>query len=292
MTQVIYTIEEWRTKYEEIKQLKGSRIGFVPTMGYLHDGHLSLACEAKQNADVVVMSIFINPLQFGPEEDYEQYPRDLERDVEQADRVGVDYIFAPSVEEMYPTKPKTTVKIQEITERLCGASRPGHFDGVGTVVSKLFHIIQPDTAYFGQKDAQQVAVIQQMVQDLNFPVHIVTCPTFREDDGLAMSSRNVYLKEKDRQEAVVLFEALQRVKTLMLEGERDVKTLLDEAQDVVSQAPSADIDYIHIYRYPSLEDISYIDTDVIVALAVRIGGTRLIDNMIVEVVGKEVSFRV
>ncbi len=278
--QIITSIEQWKA----VKQLfKGKKIGLVPTMGYLHIGHVSLLQLAKRENDIAVMSVFVNPLQFGPTEDFDKYPRDLERDIEMATEGGIDIVFAPSVMEMYPNPLFTKVIISGLTDRLCGSSRPGHFDGVATVVSKLFHIIEPDSAYFGQKDAQQLAVIEQLVRDLNFNVSIVPCPTIREADGLAMSSRNVYLTSEERNQAVVLSQALKKIEKAWLLGERDLTLLQSEAREIISQAPLAKIDYVEILSYPDLMPIDYEQNiKYVVALAVFFGKTRLIDNVILE----------
>jgi pantoate--beta-alanine ligase len=266
---------------EIIKQVKKeATVGFVPTMGYLHEGHMSLVKKAKETTDFVVMSIFVNPTQFGPNEDFEKYPRDLARDEKMAREGGVDVLFAPPVEEMYPKPGKTTVHVSGITEQLCGASRPGHFDGVALVVSKLFNIVQPDYAFFGLKDAQQVAVIEQMVQDLNFPVKIVPCEIVREADGLALSSRNVYLSPEERKEALILYQSLKHVKERFNQGERDAEVLRQEAVDMIQTSPLAQIDYVSVLSYPELENIKKIEKTAIVALAVRFGKTRLIDNIL------------
>jgi pantoate--beta-alanine ligase len=276
---IIHSIQELR---QTLRPLRSGTIGFVPTMGYLHRGHQSLMDRARQECDTVVVSVFVNPLQFGPNEDYDRYPRDLERDAAIAEAAGVDYLFAPSVDEMYPSESLTTVTLRRITEPLCGASRPGHFDGVATVVTKLFHIVQPDKAYFGLKDAQQVAVIQQMTEDLNFPVEIVPCPTVREPDGLAMSSRNVYLSPEERQQATVLYRALRMAKEQIEAG------TLTRAADVISflekeirTQPLANIDYVQVLTYPRLEPVDRLENKrIIMAVAVRFGSTRLIDNLI------------
>lgn len=255
-------------------------VGLVPTMGYLHQGHLSLIQRAREECDFVVLSIFVNPTQFGENEDFERYPRDFERDAQLAEDAEVDLIFHPSVEEMYPRPLLTTVQINKITERLCGASRPGHFTGVATVVSKLFHIVTPDRAYFGLKDAQQVAVIEQMVQDLHFPVTIVPCEIVREEDGLAMSSRNVYLNAEERQQATILYQALQAVTR---KGFRSADEISRFVREKINTQPLARIDYVETLAYPSLEPIEQISGErVIVAVAVRFGNTRLIDNIILQ----------
>lgn len=261
------------------------RVGFMPTLGYMHAGHLSLIDRARQECDIVVVSIFVNPLQFGANEDFDKYPRDNERDTRLAAEAGADFVFIPSVQEMYPQYPtKTKVVVNEITDVLCGASRPGHFEGVATVVAKLFNIVQPDRAYFGQKDAQQVAVIEKMVQDLNMPLIVVPCPTLREPDGLAMSSRNVYLSEEERKQALVLSQALKLAEDLTAThaGSITPEELRSRLESHIRTAPLAVIDYIDIRTYPSLQPVETLDTDqpVLIALAVKFGRTRLIDNTI------------
>ncbi len=277
--QIIKSISDMRQALADEKE---KRIGLVPTMGYLHEGHLSLVRRAKAECERVVMSIFVNPIQFGPNEDYERYPRDLERDAQLAKEAGVDYLFAPSVEEMYPEELLTRIVVSQITEPLCGASRPGHFEGVTTVVAKLFHIVQPDRAYFGLKDAQQVAVIERMVRDLNFPIEIVACPTVREKDGLALSSRNVYLSPEERRQALSISRALQEVKRLVEAGQlhraEEGKSLLRER---ISSQPLARIDYIEVLSFPDLKPVkSLTQKRVLVAVAVYFGSTRLIDNLL------------
>jgi pantoate--beta-alanine ligase len=272
-------IEEWKKIYRENKN---KSIGLVPTMGYLHQGHMSLVKKAKQESDLVVVSIFVNPLQFGENEDFSTYPRDLERDAGLAEQAGVDYLFIPDVKEMYPQPIETNITVKNVTEVMCGRSRPGHFDGVSTVVTKLFNIIQPDYAYFGQKDAQQIAVLEQMVHDLNSPVQIRPCPTLREEDGLAMSSRNVYLSSEEREQATTLYQTLRRTVQSIQQGERDVQQLRSEMENQISTAPLAEIDYIDIRQFPSLTYQDKIEGKVILALAVKFGKTRLIDNMIIE----------
>jgi pantoate--beta-alanine ligase len=265
-------------------------VGLVPTMGYLHEGHASLLKRARQECDIVVLSIFVNPLQFGPHEDFAKYPRDTERDMELAESHGVDIVFIPDVEVMYPKQIKTTVSVHGVTERLCGASRPGHFDGVATVVSKLFHIIKPHKAYFGMKDAQQVAVIQQMVEDLNMDIEIVPCATLRDSDGLALSSRNVYLSPQERQDALVLNQALS-IGTQWLEDHKTFSEARRGMIDHIETAASARIDYVELLTYPGLEPLPPqgrstqlpAKTKIVLALAVKIGKTRLIDNRILEI---------
>lgn len=260
-------------------------VGLVPTMGYLHEGHASLIRKARQECDVVVLSIFVNPLQFGPNEDFASYPRDTQRDLAISEQYGVDIVFLPDVEVMYPRQMRTTVQVTGLTERLCGASRPGHFDGVATVVSKLFHIVQPDKAYFGLKDAQQVAVITQMVKDLNMGVDIIPCPTLREADGLALSSRNVYLSPEERIDATVLYKALELGENL-LRGHQTVQEAKKQMIQIIHQVASAKMDYVEILTFPGLETVEEearlrTEGKLILALAVRIGKTRLIDNRII-----------
>ncbi|WP_132767019.1 pantoate--beta-alanine ligase [Tepidibacillus fermentans] len=280
--EVITTISEIRTRITKERKA-GKVISLVPTMGYLHRGHQSLIEKARAESDLVVVSIFVNPLQFGPNEDYDRYPRDLERDKVIAEVAGADLIFFPSVNEMYPVKPKTYVEVNELTNQLCGKSRPGHFRGVTTVVSKLFHIIQPDFAYFGLKDAQQVAVIQQMVEDLNMPVTIVPCPIVREEDGLALSSRNVYLTSEERSQATILYQSLQKAKEWIGEGITETKKLKDRIRNFIETQPLARIDYVEILSFPSLEPVTEIHStsQAIIALAVWFDKTRLIDNLII-----------
>jgi pantoate--beta-alanine ligase len=259
-------------------------IGLVPTMGFLHDGHLSLIKRAREENDLVVVSIFVNPTQFGPGEDLESYPRNLERDSSLAESAGADIIFAPSVEEIYPNGYNTYVEVEgEMTKKLCGASRPGHFKGVATVVSKLFNIIAPDRAYFGQKDAQQVAVIEQIVRDLNFDIEIVSCPIVREKDGLAMSSRNIYLNEDERKDAVILSQSLFEAEKMIKNGERDPLKLKEFIIKNINTKPNVEIDYVEIVNSKTLEDVKEIKGDVLIALAVKIGRARLIDNICMEV---------
>ncbi len=257
---------------------QGKTIGFVPTMGYLHEGHLSLMRRARAQCDILVVSIFVNPTQFGPNEDFERYPRDFERDERLCREVGVDVVFYPTTDAMYPRPYLTYVHVEKLSETMCGASRPGHFRGVTTVVTKLFNIVQPHIAVFGQKDYQQSLIIRQMVRDLNFEVQIDVAPIVREADGLAMSSRNKYLSPEERQQALVLYRSLTRAEELIREGERNVDTLLQAMQTVISEAPDARIDYIAIVDAETLEPLSTVRPNTVIALAVYIGTTRLIDN--------------
>ncbi|MDK2822382.1 MAG: pantoate--beta-alanine ligase [Clostridia bacterium] len=279
---LVKTIKEVRNIIKQNK-LREKTVGLVPTMGYLHEGHLSLIRKAKQDNDFVIVSIFVNPIQFGPNEDFEDYPRDLDRDYKLAIEAGANLIFNPSVEEMYPQEIKTFVEVRDLTENLCGLSRPGHFRGVTTVVAKLFNIVQPDKAYFGQKDAQQVSVISKMVQDLNFDLEIVPCPIVRENDGLAMSSRNVYLKATERKSALLLSQSLFQAQELINKGERNAENIKDFITATLQKDEKCDIDYVKIVDFDTLKDIEILKGNVLVALAVKIGKTRLIDNIIMEV---------
>jgi pantoate--beta-alanine ligase len=276
---ICQTIEEMRDACREAKR-GGKRLGFVPTMGALHEGHLSLARTAKVSCEAVAASIFVNPLQFGPREDLGKYPRDFERDRALLEKESVELLFAPSVEEMYPPGAITWVEVEGLSDRLDGHSRPGHFRGVTTVVAKLFHIVQPDAAYFGQKDAAQLAIIRRMVRDLNFPVEIIAGPIVREADGLAMSSRNAYLKPEERKHALVLHRSLLRVKKLWEDGERDAATLIAAGQDQVAKEGSVRLDYFEIVDADSLESTADIADGALVAVAALVGPTRLIDNVV------------
>lgn len=279
---IIDNIQEIKEAVDKINK-EGKTIGFVPTMGYLHEGHQSLMKKARQENDVVILSIFVNPVQFGVGEDYETYPRNLEKDSQLAESEGVDIIFHPKTLEMYPKGYKSYVEVEEITKGLCGASRPGHFRGVTTVVTKLFNIVKPNRAYFGQKDAQQVAVILQMTKDLNMDVEIVSCPIVRESDGLAMSSRNTYLNSEERKAALVLSRTLFLAKEKIEKGEKDSNIIFDTIRSIIDSEPLAQIDYIEIVNGDSLDKIQIIEGKILIALAVRIGKTRLIDNILMEV---------
>ncbi len=274
----VKTISEVRAFVDE-KRRAGNRIGFVPTMGFLHEGHASLMKAAKAKCDVVIVSIFVNPTQFGPGEDLETYPRDLLRDQNTCEAVGVDLIFAPEASEMYPEGYSTYVDCEgEITKQLCGASRPTHFKGVTSVVAKLFNIVQPDFAFFGQKDAQQIAVIEKMVRDLNMTVKIVPCPIVRESDGLAMSSRNTYLSDEQRKEALVLSQSLEIAKNKIQNGERDANKIKSAIMDHIQSSPLAEIDYVSLVNVKTLLPLVVIEDEFLIALAVKFGKTRLIDN--------------
>ncbi|KON87260.1 pantoate--beta-alanine ligase [Sporosarcina globispora] len=277
------TITDIREMQNIALQLKreGKSIGFVPTMGYLHEGHLSLLSKARIENDVTVVSIFVNPLQFGPKEDLATYPRDFQRDSSLAEKEGNDYIFFPSAEEMYPVIPSVTVKVQDRTDVLCGKSRPGHFDGVATVLIKLFNIVQPDKVYFGLKDAQQVAVVDGLVRDFNIPVEIVPVQTAREQDGLAKSSRNVHLLPSERDQASALHHSLKMAESLIAEGENDPQKILYRMRGYIEQNTSGKIDYIEILSYPDLKQLTLLEGQIIIAMAVKFSKARLIDNAII-----------
>jgi pantoate--beta-alanine ligase len=272
---VLTTIAEARDACKRIRN-EGKTLGLVPTMGALHEGHLSLVHAAQAGCDAVAVSIFVNPAQFGPKEDFAAYPRTFAADCRILEDAGVDFVFAPSVEEMYPAGTSTFVEVGGLSERLDGASRPGHFRGVATVVAKLFHIVSAELAFFGQKDAAQVAVLRKMVRDLQFPVRVVVCPTLREADGLAMSSRNRYLTPAERGRAVVLSRALSAVEAGFRDGEIDAAKLLAGALPILES--SVDVDYFRIVDADTLEDLAEARSGALVAVAARLGATRLIDN--------------
>ncbi|MHB1042011.1 MAG: pantoate--beta-alanine ligase [Eubacteriales bacterium] len=279
---IYHTISETREFVRQARQA-GLKVGFVPTMGYLHEGHLELMRRARAICGAVVVSIFVNPTQFGPNEDFARYPRDLERDASMAESVGADVIFNPPVEEIYPPGHCTYVDLERLTDKLCGLSRPGHFRGVATVVAKLFNIVRPDLAFFGQKDAQQVLVIKRMVADLKMDVEIITVPTVREADGLAMSSRNVYLRPEERRAALVLSRSLRAAEEAVAAGERDPAVIRRMVTGMILSESLASIEYAEIYRHPALEPVEVLNGPALLALAVRIGRTRLIDNTVLEV---------
>ena len=256
----------------------GQRIAFVPTMGFLHEGHASLLREGRRRVDILVLSIFVNPIQFGPNEDLERYPRNLDGDCAIARECGVDIVFTPTAAEMYPAGFQTSIRVNDLALPLCGASRPGHFDGVATVVTKLFNIVQPDLALFGMKDFQQLAIIRRMVHDLSLPVEIVGMPIVREADGLAMSSRNAYLSPDERRSALCLSRAIRLVRERYAAGEHTPGALLSAAQELIEAEPAAVIDYLELRDSATLETVSTVSDGTLMALAVRIGATRLIDN--------------
>ncbi|MGD0791253.1 MAG: pantoate--beta-alanine ligase [Terriglobales bacterium] len=258
------------------------RLGLVPTMGALHEGHLSLVRAAKAQCDAVAVSIFVNPTQFGPTEDLSKYPRQFDHDCRLLEKEGVEILFAPPVEEIYPDGEVTWVLVEGLSEKLDGRSRPGHFRGVTTIVSKLFHIIEPEAAFFGQKDAAQLAVIRRMVQDLNFPVEIVACPIVREPDGLAMSSRNAYLNREERGRALVLPRSLQRAQQQFQAGERIAARLISAAKEVFAREPQVALDYFEIVDPDTLDPVERISQETLVAVAAYIGATRLIDNLVLK----------
>ncbi len=277
--QVLHTISSFR----EARRALSGTVGFVPTMGYLHEGHLALVRRAKAECVHVAASIFVNPTQFGPNEDLSRYPRDLPRDLELLQAEGVDLVFVPPVEEIYPPSFRTYIEVEQVTEPLEGAHRPSHFRGVATVVCKLFNIVQADRAYFGQKDAQQTVVIRQMVQDLNIPTEVIIVPTVREADGLALSSRNVYLDQAQRAAAPVLYRALQLAAALYEQGERDASNVRAAMQQILDQEPLATVDYVSVADPTTLQEIEgTIERGALVSLAVRFGSTRLIDNVVLE----------
>lgn len=267
-------IKEWRSQ--------GLSVGLVPSMGYLHEGHASLMKEAVKQMDKVAVSVFVNPTQFGPGEDYDSYPRDLDHDIAICEEQGVDLIFHPSVEEMYGKNYNTYVTMETLGDELCGKSRPIHFRGVCTVVTKLFNIITPDKAFFGQKDAQQLAIIKRMVKDLNMNLEVVGCPIIREDDGLAKSSRNTYLSPEERQAALILSKTIFMGQEMVKNGERDVKMLLDAMKANIETEPLAKIDYVEVVDGETMQKVEKIEESVLVAMAVYIGSTRLIDNFMYE----------
>jgi pantoate--beta-alanine ligase len=280
--EVVETIEKIRTIISKAKSA-GKKIGFVPTMGALHEGHFSLIRAAKKQCGFVVVSIFVNPTQFGPGEDIDKYPRPFDADIKACKSLGVDVVFAPSVEQMYPAKNLTWVDVEKLTESLCGKSRPGHFRGVATVCAKLFNIVQPDIAFFGQKDAQQAVVVQQMVADLNMPLKIVVCPTVREQDGLAMSSRNAYLTAGQRKDAALLYAALQKAEVFIAAGERKSETIVGEMEKILKISKQIKIEYISIVDARTLDGLDEAKGKILIALAVKLGSARLVDNIIVDI---------
>ncbi|MCA9406300.1 MAG: pantoate--beta-alanine ligase [Candidatus Omnitrophica bacterium] len=275
------TIRQIRT-YVTACRAKGKTIGFVPTMGALHEGHLSLIRKCRKECDVVIVSIFVNPLQFGPKEDFKQYPRQKRQDTMMAINAGADIVFFPSDQEIYPKGSVVTVNVGDMGDRLCGKSRPGHFEGVATVVAKLFNIVEPHVAYFGQKDAQQVIIIKKFVEDLNFPVRIKSCPTVREKGGLALSSRNQYLTEDQHRQAAVLYQSLKTAKAKISGGTKNAKVIIRLIKDCVRRGTSGTIEYVECVDYRTLVPVQKITGTVLIALAVKFGKARLIDNIIVK----------
>lgn len=276
---IVNRIEDVRNTVKEWKK-QGLSVGFVPTMGYLHDGHQSLIKKAYEENDKIVVSIFVNPMQFGPTEDLDTYPRDLERDSKICKDAGANLIFHPEDKEMYKNDFLTFVDMNGLTEGLCAKSRPIHFRGVCTVVTKLLNIVYPDRIYFGQKDAQQLAIIKRMVRDLNIDVEVIGCPIVREEDGLARSSRNVYLSTEERKAATILNKSLSKAKTLIENGEKSSEVIINQIKETINSEPLARIDYVEVVDSLSMEKVKYIEKSVLVAMAVYIGETRLIDNFI------------
>ncbi|MEC5302532.1 MULTISPECIES: pantoate--beta-alanine ligase [Staphylococcus] len=280
MTKIITSIKEMRQLTNEL-QLQGNTIGFVPTMGALHDGHLKMMAQSADENDVTVISIFVNPLQFGPNEDLASYPRDIDADATKAQSVNVDYIFHPSEKEMYPQNPTIEVKAGRLATVLEGAERPGHFDGVVTIVNKLFNVVRPNKAYFGKKDAQQLAIIEKMVDDFNHPIKIIAVDIVREEDGLAKSSRNIYLTEQERLEAPHLFQSLRLAQSMYEQGERESEKLIEKTREYIEQHTSGNIETVAIYSYPQLIKQEQINGKIFISLAVKFSKARLIDNIII-----------
>jgi pantoate--beta-alanine ligase len=279
---IITTVKEMQSEISKQKSLSKT-IGFVPTMGFLHEGHLTLMKQARQENDIVVISIFVNPTQFGPNEDFDTYPRDFERDSNLAVDAKVDYLFYPSVEEMYPNPPSVKVLVNERVDVLCGRSRPGHFDGVATVLMKLFNIVMPTRAYFGKKDAQQVAVVDGLITDFHFPIELVPVEIVREEDGLAKSSRNIKLLPDERKEAIALFKSLQMAKETIMNGERNPLSICKLIGEIIEGQTSGMIDYIEIYSYPELKKLTKLEGSIIIAIAVKFSAVRLIDNLMMKI---------
>jgi len=277
--EIIKTVKEME-EFSSRSRQAGKTIAFVPTMGYFHEGHLNLMREARKRGDLLIISLFVNPTQFGPSEDFKNYPRDFERDRKMAEGVGVDILFAPEASDMYPSNHQTIVRVEKVTQNLCGRSRPTHFQGVTTVVLMLFEIVMPHVAIFGEKDYQQLVSIQQMVRDLHMSVEVLGMPTVREADGLAMSSRNTYLRPDERKAALALHRSLQKAKEILQKGERKADRILGEMNEILRSEPLIRMDYIQICDAHTLQDVDRIEGDVVVALAAYLGKTRLIDNLV------------
>lgn len=280
MTKIVTTINDMQEIVKSYRS-QGETIGFIPTMGALHDGHLKMMRMSVENNDVTVISVFVNPLQFGPNEDFDAYPRQIDQDVKAVESINVDYVFYPSVEEMYPDQLDITLKVGRLAEVLEGAQRPGHFEGVVTVVNKLFNIVSPDYAYFGKKDAQQLAIIEKMVKDFNHPIQIVGVDIVREEDGLAKSSRNVYLTQEERKEAIHLNKSLQIARDLYEKGERQSCVIIQSITSYLNNNTSGHVDEVAIYSYPELVEQKWMSGQVFISLAVKFSKARLIDNMII-----------
>lgn len=277
--EIIKKVYEMKAISSKARQ-NGKIIAFVPTMGYFHEGHLSLMREGRRRGDLLVVSIFVNPTQFGPTEDYQKYPRDFERDRKMAQVVGVDFLFVPEVEDMYPNDHQTIVRVEKVTKGLCGRSRPNHFQGVATVVNMLLNIVMPHIAIFGEKDFQQLVTIRQMVKDLFMDVEIIGMPTVREPDGLAMSSRNTYLSENERKAATALYKSLKLAEEMIKNGEKRADYIIERMRNFLLTNPLIKIDYIQICNTRTLEDINMIEGEVVIAIAAFVGQTRLIDNLV------------
>ncbi|ASK63358.1 pantoate--beta-alanine ligase [Virgibacillus phasianinus] len=286
--QIIRSVNEMQEMVLSLRK-ENKTIGFVPTMGFFHEGHLSLMEQANKDNDIVITSIFVNPLQFGPSEDYEQYPRDEESDIKQAEKTGVDIVFIPDTRQMYPKKMTIALDVTDRVHVLCGRSRPGHFQGVVTVLAKLFNIVQPNKVYFGRKDAQQAAVVDALINDLNFPIELVALPTVREKDGLAKSSRNVNLRNAEREEAPWIYKALEQGRQLVVDGEKNPDIVVKEVLDTIDNHTNGKIDYVELLSYPELQTVSAIDQQVILASAVYFNEARLIDNLLFDQNGKIVK---
>jgi pantoate--beta-alanine ligase len=277
--EIIRTVKEMK-EFSSRSRQAGKTIAFVPTMGYFHEGHLNLMREARKRGDLLIVSLFVNPTQFGPSEDFKNYPRDFERDRKMLEGVGVDILFAPEASDMYPPNHQTIIRVEKVTQNLCGRSRPTHFQGVTTVVLMLFEIVMPHVAIFGEKDYQQLVAIQQMARDLHMSVEVLGMPTVREADGLAMSSRNTYLLPHERKAALSLYRSLQKAEELLQQGERKADRILLEMNGILRSEPLVRIDYVQICDAHTLEDVGRIEGDVVVALAAYLGKTRLIDNLV------------
>src|SRR5690625_4158999 len=286
--EVIRSVKDMQQKMTAIRQQK-KQICFIPTMGFFHEGHTSLMKEAKKENDVIATSIFVNPLQFGPNEDHEQYPRNEEQDIIDAEQSGVDIVFIPDAKDMYPDQPMIKMDITDRVHVLCGRSRPGHFEGVITVLTKLFHIAQPDKVYFGLKDAQQVAVVSALIHDLNFPVELVGSPTIREQDGLAKSSRNVHLSKVERKEAAWLYKALSCGRQLVVDGESNPDIIVNEVIEGITKETTGSVEYVEILSYPELKPVNVINQQVILAAAVQFKQARLIDNLLLNKNGQVIK---
>lgn len=285
---IVTNIEEMQQMMKQVKQ-EGKTIGFVPTMGFLHEGHQQLMKEAREHCDIVVTSIFVNPLQFGPNEDFDRYPRDEEHDLQISKKEEVDVLFYPHVEEMYPNEQVVNMTVHRRIDVLCGASREGHFDGVVTVLAKLFNIVLPDKVYFGMKDAQQVAVVDALIQDYNFPIQLEPIQTVRESDGLAKSSRNVYLSEEERKEAPAIYQSLLHGKSMITKGEKDTKQLIDAVSLFIQEHTHGKIDYVDVLTYPDLTRVDKINGQIIIAVAVYFEKARLIDNVVINQLGESTT---